>query len=90
LEERQHVATLQLTAEHHITIRVDAMNLKNRLRDIETDSRNRLHDLAPPNHGCPHSTHHSWHSCAGGGAVHSINCGNSFWRSIRVTTIDSV
>jgi Tripartite tricarboxylate transporter family receptor len=34
-----------LTAEHHLTIRVDAMNLKNRLRDIETDSRNRLHDL---------------------------------------------
>src|SRR5262249_253380 len=75
LEERQHVATLQLTAEHHITIRVDAMNLKNRLRDIETDSRNCLHDLAPPNHGCPHSTHPSWHSCAGGGAVHSITSG---------------
>jgi putative tryptophan/tyrosine transport system substrate-binding protein len=70
-----------LTAEHHITIRVDAMNLKNRLRDIETDSRNRLHDLAPPNHRCPHSTHHSWHSCAGGGAVHSITSGLSRCRA---------
>jgi hypothetical protein len=30
------------------TIRVNAMNLKDRLRDIEIDSRNRLHDLAPP------------------------------------------
>jgi hypothetical protein len=25
----------------------DAMNLKNRLRDIESDGRNRLHDLTP-------------------------------------------
>src|SRR5712671_5176203 len=30
--------------------RINAVDLKNRLRDIETDSRNRSHDLAPPNH----------------------------------------
>jgi hypothetical protein len=29
------------------------VNLKNRLRDIETNRRGRLHDLAPPNHWVP-------------------------------------
>src|SRR4029077_2532695 len=56
LEERQHIAAFQLTADDHITIHVDAMNLKDRLCDIETDSRNRLHDLAPPNHRRSNST----------------------------------
>jgi hypothetical protein len=53
------------------------MNLKDRLRDIETDSRNRLHDLAPPNHECPNSTHIDGACRAGGGAVHSIRCGHA-------------
>jgi len=53
LKEGQHVPALQLTTKDHLTIRVNAMNLKDRLRDIETDSRNRLHDLAPPNHPVP-------------------------------------
>ena len=52
LEEREHVATLELTAKHDIPIRIDAMNLEHRLRDIEADGCNRLH-LAPPNHGVP-------------------------------------
>src|ERR1700722_8704630 len=51
LDERQHMATFQLTAANHITVRGDAMNLKNRLCDIETDRRNRLHGLAPTNRG---------------------------------------
>ena len=75
LKERQHISALQLTTKDHLTIRVNAMNLKDRLRDIETDSRNRLHDLAPPNHECPNSTHIDGACCAGGGAVHSISCG---------------
>src|SRR4029077_17099341 len=50
LKERQHISSLQLTTKYHLTIRVNAMNLKDRFRDIETDSSNRLHDLAPPNH----------------------------------------
>src|SRR5262245_14114776 len=33
------------------------MNLKDRFRDVETDCRNRLHDLAPPNRGGLNSTH---------------------------------
>src|ERR1700747_3474386 len=56
------------TVNDHLTIRVNAMNLKDRLRDIETDSRNRLHDMAPPNHECPNSTHIDGACRAGGGA----------------------
>ena len=33
------------------------MNLKNGLRDIETDCRDGFHDLAPPNRRGPNSTH---------------------------------
>src|SRR5712664_1563441 len=50
LKERQHIPPLQLTANNNIAIRTNAMDLKNRLRDIETDSRNGSHDLPPPNH----------------------------------------
>src|SRR5260370_10427356 len=49
-KERQHIPPLQLTAKNNIAIRINTVDLKNRLRDIETDSRNRSHDLAPPNH----------------------------------------
>src|SRR5262245_20083907 len=44
LEERQDVAPLQLTADDNLVVRVDAVGLKNRLRDVETDCRNLLHD----------------------------------------------
>src|SRR6266699_534059 len=43
LEKRQDVAPLQLTADDHMAFRVDAMDLKNRLGDVETDCRDRLH-----------------------------------------------
>jgi hypothetical protein len=43
------IPALQLPVKNHITI--------DRLRNIETVGRNRLHDLAPPNHRCPNSTH---------------------------------
>jgi hypothetical protein len=33
----------------HIALRINAVDLKSRLRDVETDRCNRLHDLAPPN-----------------------------------------
>ena len=48
------------------------MDLKNRLRDIETDCRDRLHDLAPPNRGGLNSAHIHGTPVPGGGAVHSI------------------
>src|SRR6185437_14485828 len=37
LEERQDVAALQLTADEHLAFCVDAVHLKDRLCDIETD-----------------------------------------------------
>src|SRR5262245_50863128 len=43
LEERQDVATLQLTAEDHLAIGVNAVHLKTRLGDVETDGLNCLH-----------------------------------------------
>ena len=43
LEECHHVATLDLPADDYIALRIDAVDLKNRLRDIQTDCRDRLH-----------------------------------------------
>ena len=39
LKERQHVATLQLPANNHQTVSIHAVNLKNRLGDVETNRR---------------------------------------------------
>ena len=44
LEERQDIAALQLAADDHLAFRVDAVDLKNRLCNIETDCRDRLHE----------------------------------------------
>src|SRR5215470_2578472 len=57
LKERQHRAALQLAADEYIAFRIDAVNLKDRLCDIEADCRNRLHRLAPPNRGDLNSTY---------------------------------
>ncbi len=37
------VASFQLPANNHLAFRINAVNLKDRLRDIETDRRDRLH-----------------------------------------------
>jgi len=37
------MAALELTADDHIAFRADAVSLKNRLGDVETDCRDRLH-----------------------------------------------
>src|ERR1700739_4763954 len=47
LEVDQHVTPLELTEENHIALRIDAMNLENRLRDVETDRRDRLMRRSP-------------------------------------------
>src|SRR5689334_22334923 len=73
LEEQQYMTALQLTAQDYIALRIDTVNLKDRLRDIEADCRNRLHRLPPPKSWGPQQHPHPWRSCAGGGAVHSIN-----------------
>jgi hypothetical protein len=41
LEERQNVAPLQLTADDHLASRINAVDLENRLGDVETDCRDR-------------------------------------------------
>src|SRR5216684_1691206 len=43
LKEWQNVPTLELTANDYITCRVNSVDLKNRLGDIETDCRDRVH-----------------------------------------------
>src|ERR1700746_2338920 len=43
LKEWQNVAALELTTNDYITCRVTSVDLKNRLCDVETDCRNRLH-----------------------------------------------
>jgi hypothetical protein len=43
LKERNYLATLQLAADDHLASGINAMNLKDRLGDIETDCRYRLH-----------------------------------------------
>src|SRR5262249_24915008 len=43
LKEWYDVPALELTANDYITCRVNSVDLKNRLRDIETDCRDRLH-----------------------------------------------
>src|ERR1700741_3016757 len=43
LEKRQNVAAFELAANDYITCRVNPVDLKNRLCDVETDCRDRLH-----------------------------------------------
>src|SRR5579862_4635602 len=69
------MTTLQLTPHHHLASGIYAMYLENRLGDVETDCRDRFHDLTPPIRGGLSRHPLSWHSRAGGGAVHSINNG---------------
>jgi hypothetical protein len=43
LEEWQNVSALELTTNDYIPCRINSVNLKNRLGDIETNCRDRLH-----------------------------------------------
>src|SRR5262249_39979795 len=74
LKEWQNVSALELTTNDYITCRVNSVDLKKRLSNIETDGRDRLHVWllriwGPQQHPPP------WHFRAGAGAVHSINSG---------------
>ena len=44
LEERQDGAALQLAADDHLAGGINSVDLKDRLGDVETDRRDRLHD----------------------------------------------
>src|SRR5262249_53763846 len=65
---------LQLTADDHLSRRIDAVDLKHRLGDVETDCRDRLHAWLPITATAPAAIT-QWHLRAGGGAVHSIKSG---------------
>jgi hypothetical protein len=43
LEECQDIAPLQLTADDHLASAINAVHLKYRLGDVQTDCRNHLH-----------------------------------------------
>src|SRR5215813_12023637 len=76
LKERQNMPALQLTADDHLSRRIDAVDLKHRLGDVETDCRDRLHAWLPITATAPAAIT-QWHLRAGGGAVHSIRSGRS-------------
>jgi hypothetical protein len=56
LEKREDVTPLQLPANDHLVGNINAMHLKTRLRDVETDCSDRLH-LAPLNRGSSSNSH---------------------------------
>lgn len=47
LEERQHMAPPQLAADQHIARRIDAVDLKHRFGDVETDGGDRFQAWLP-------------------------------------------
>jgi len=77
LEERQDISTFELAADDQVPCGVDAVDLKDRLRNIETDCRDRLHVQLSRSVAAPSATIQR-HLRAGGGAVHSIKSG--LWR----------
>ena len=73
--EHQDLATLQLATDHQLTGGIHSVELKDRLGDVETDCRDRLHGWLPKSRE-PQLLPQPWHSRAGGGAVHSIKFGS--------------
>src|SRR5438045_9367675 len=57
LKERQNVPALQLVADDHYSRRIDPVNLKHRLCNIETDCRDCLHSWLPQNRDRPSGDH---------------------------------
>ncbi len=43
MKESQHIAALEVTTEDDFTLRINAVDLKNPLGDVETNGRNRLY-----------------------------------------------
>src|SRR6266508_2150659 len=86
LEEWHNVAALELAANDYMTCRVNSVDLKNRLCNIETNCRDRLHVWLLRIVG-PQQHPHPWHFRAGGGAVHSIKSGHSMTSSARPSSV---
>src|SRR5467141_2451815 len=71
-EELQQLRSANAFADHHRAIDIYAVNLKNRLRDIETDRANLAHGRLPSS-GAFRRNHPMALRCRRVGAVHSIN-----------------
>ena len=72
LEEDEYVPALQLTTDDDAALRVDAMNLKDRLCDVETDDCDCLHNEFLRILVASSATDSEAPACPVGGAVHSI------------------
>src|SRR4029077_12771990 len=78
-QECQDRTSLQLGADHHLARRVNTVNLKNRLSDVETDRRDAVHAALLRIVVTPAATT-QWYLRAGGGSVHSISSGHALRR----------
>jgi len=76
LEERQHIATLQLSTDDSIAPRVNAMDLKDRLCNVEADRRDCQHDELLRILVASSATDSKALARPVGGAVHSIISGH--------------
>jgi hypothetical protein len=63
LEECQYIGSLELATNNDIAIPIYTMDLKNRLRDIQTDCRNVCMGSSSESWE-PQPLPHPWHSCA--------------------------
>lgn len=79
-EERQQPAARQPLAQNHLSFGVDAVHLKNRLGNVETNRRKLSHGRLSLISVVTSSATTLWHSDAGWRAVHSIRS-VSTWRS---------
>src|SRR5208337_807247 len=64
-KKRQNTTALQLLPDNPFACRINAVNLENRLRDVETDGRDRFH-VAPSESWSPHRQPLRWRFRAGG------------------------
>ena len=70
-KELQDLAAAQLTTDNNLALLINAMHLKNVLRDIQTDRTNLFHGWFP---SCGSNDTAFWHiAMPVGGAIHSIN-----------------
>lgn len=76
LEELQHLATPQLTAQDSATLGINAVQLENRFRQIDPEYGNLVHGWLPL---LAVSQHPTWHiAMPEAGAIHSINGRSAF------------
>src|SRR5262249_51414984 len=65
LKEREDKPALQLAADNHLASSINAVHLKDRFGDVETDCRNRLHGSSSESWEPSKQRPRLWHSSAG-------------------------